>query len=162
MSVETNILGESTWEGYFMDMATFVSSKSKDRSMRCGTVVIGEGNTVLSTGYNGFPRGVDDYNEEYHKRPEKYIWTSHDAQNAVFNAARNGIKLLGSKAYSNAHPCHDCARALVQAGIVEVTIPEKHDDPFYRHGRWTDWEESFSKAREIFKAAHVKVTEYGV
>ena len=162
MSVETDILSESTWDGYFMDMATFVSSKSKDRSLRCGTVLIGEGNCVLSTGYNGFPRGVDDYNEEYHKRPEKYIWTSHDAANAIFNAARNGIKLLGSRSYANAHPCHDCARALVQAGITEVIIPTKRADPFSRHGRWVDWEDSFTNARRIFKAGHVRVREHGI
>ena len=145
-----------------MDMATLVSTKSKDRSMRCGTVLIGEGHCVLSTGYNGFPCGVDDYNEEYHKRPEKYIWTSHDAANAIFNAARNGIKTLGSKAYLSAHPCVDCARALVQAGIVEVTIPIKIHDPFHRHGRWLEWAESFYNARRIFEAANVKVVEYGV
>ena len=145
-----------------MDMATFVSTKSKDRSMRCGAVLIGEGHTFLTSGYNGFPRGVDDYNEEYHKRPEKYAWTEHAERNAIYNAARNGIKLLGSTAYINVHPCIDCARALVQAGVVEVTIPTKHHDPFYTQGRWVDWEESFFKAREIFKAANVKVVEYGV
>ena len=145
-----------------MDMATLVSTKSKDRSMRCGTVLIGEGHCVVSTGYNGFPRGVDDYNEEYHKRPEKYIWTSHDAANAIFNAARHGIKTLGSKAYLNAHPCVDCARALVQAGIVEVTIPVRIHDPFHRQGRWLEWAESFYNARRIFEAANVKVIEYGV
>ena len=161
-SVNRKMLSLSTWDGYFMDMATLVASKSKDQSIRCGTVIVGEGHTILSTGYNGFPRGVDDYNEVYHKRPEKYMWVIHDAQNAVFNAARNGTKLLGSRAYMNAHPCHDCARALVQSGIVEVTIPTKLEDPFYRHGRWEDWEESFAKAREIFKAGNVRVGEYGV
>lgn len=153
---------KSTWDGYFMDMATLVASKSKDQSMRCGAVIVGEGHTILSTGYNGFPRGVDDYNEEYHKRPEKYVWVVHDGQNAIFNAARNGIKLLGSTMYLTAHPCQDCARAIVQAGIVEVNIPTKHEDPFYTHGRWTDWEESFLKAREIFKAGLVRVLEHGV
>ena len=161
-SVSAKLLSLSTWEGYFMDMATLVSSKSKDRSMQCGMVVVGEGNTVLATGYNGFPRGVDDYNEEYHKRPEKYVWTEHAERNTIYNAARNGAKLLGSKAYVNGHPCIECARAIVQAGIVEVTIPTKHNDPFYLQGRWTDWEESFSKAREIFKAGRVRVVEYGV
>lgn len=161
-SVNDKLLSLSTWDGYFMDMATLVASKSKDRSIRCGTVIVGEGHTILSTGYNGFPRGVDDYNEDYHKRPEKYLWTSHDAQNAVFNAARNGIKLLHSRSYHNAHPCHDCARALVQAGIVEVTIPTNHDDLFDKKELRVDWKESCSKAREIFKAANVMVTEYGV
>lgn len=151
-----------TWDAYFMKMARLVASKSKDRSMKCGCVVVGEGNSVLSTGYNGFPRGADDDDEALHQRPTKYIWTSHDAANAIFNAARNGTKLLDSRAYLNAHPCHDCARGLVQAGVVEVIIPTKHNDPFYLLERWVDWEESFSNSRDIFKAGKVLVTEHGV
>ena len=143
-------------------MVMFVASKSKDRSMQCGTVITGEGNTTLTTGYNGFPRGVDDDNEEYHERPEKYYWTEHSERNAIYNAARNGIKLYGSHAYINVHPCVDCARAFVQAGIKTVTIPIKKDDPFYKTGRWTDWEESFFKARELLKAGGVTIKEYAV
>lgn len=150
------------WDAYFMEMARLVASKSKDRSMKCGCVVVGEGDVVVSTGYNGFPRGVDDDNEEYHKRPAKYIWTSHDAANAVFNAARSGTKLLDSRAYLNAHPCVDCARALVQAGIIEVIIPMQADDPFTKLGRWDDWKESFGNARDIFEAGKVMVTEHGI
>jgi dCMP deaminase len=150
------------WDEYFMNMAEFVASKSKDRSGKIGTVLVGEGNTVLTTGYNGFPRGVDDENEEYHKRPEKYFWTEHSERNAIYNAARNGIKLYGAHAYSTAHPCVDCARAFVQAGIKEITIPTKHQDPFYKMGRWPDWEESFTKAREVLGAGGIKVRIYAV
>lgn len=155
-------INADTWDTYFMSMADLVSTRSKDRSIKCGCVVVGEGNTVLSTGYNGFPRGSDDANEELHKRPTKYVWTAHDAANAVFNAARNGTALLESRIYLSAHPCHDCARAISQAGIIEVIIPTKHEDPFYKLDRWTDWEESFNDAREIFKAGHIMVTEYGI
>lgn len=160
MKIDTT--SENGWDDYFMKMADLVASKSKDRSMKCGCVVVGEGNTVLSTGYNGFPRGVNDEDEALHQRPEKYLWTSHDVANAVFNAARNGTKLLDSRAYVTGHPCHDCARAVLQSGIIEVILPTKNEDPFYKANRWTDWEESFIKAREIFKAGHIMVTEYGI
>lgn len=145
-----------------MDMATLVASKSKDQSMQCGTVIIGEGNTILTTGYNGFPRGVDDNNEEYHKRPQKYDWTEHGERNAIYNAARNGVKLLGSRAYITGFPCVECARALVQAGIEEIIVPTKETDPFFKMGRWNDWEESFDKAKKILKAGRVVVTRYAV
>ena len=153
---------EDTWDAYFMKMACLVASKSKDRSMKVGCVLVGEGNCMLSTGYNGFPRGVDDDNEEYNKRPAKYIWTSHDAANAVYNAARNGIKLLDSRAYVNAHPCHECARALVQAGVIEVITPTQANDAYTGAGRWEEWAESINNAKEIFKAGKVMVTEYGI
>ena len=143
-----------------MEMATLVASKSKDKSIQCGTVIIGEGHTILTTGYNGFPRGVDDNNEAYHKRPEKYFWTEHSERNAIYNAARNGIKLLGSNAYVTVHPCVDCARAFVQAGIKEVMVPPKNDVLFDKKELRMDWKESWSKAREVFSAGGVKVTEY--
>ncbi len=160
--MKTNTDSEDTWDTYFMGMAEYVATKSKDRSMKCGCVIVGEGNMMLSTGYNGFPRGVDDDNEAMHQRPTKYVWTSHDASNAVFNAARNGNKLLDSRAYVNAFPCADCARALVQAGVIEVIVPTKKNDAYTKAGRWDDWDESITNAKAIFKAGHVMVTEYGI
>ncbi|KKK73429.1 hypothetical protein LCGC14_2893930 [marine sediment metagenome] len=153
---------EVSWCCYFMNIANLVSTKSKDKSTKAGAIIIGEGNIILSTGYNGFIRDMDDTLDELHERPEKYFWTEHAERNAIYNAARRGIKLLGSTAYTNVHPCIECARALVQAGIIEVNIPTKHADLFYRHGRWVDWEESFTNARRIFKAGHVRVMEHGV
>ena len=150
------------WDKYFMEMTTLVASKSKDRSMKCGTVVVGEGNTVLTTGYNGFPRGVDDNTEEYHKRPEKYAWTEHGERNAIYNAARNGVRLLGSRAYITGYPCVECARAIVQSGIIEIIVPDKDDDPFFKRGRWGDWTESFDKAKQVLWAGRVVVTRYAV
>ena len=145
-----------------METVTLVASKSKDKSMKCGTVIVGEGHTILSTGYNGFPRGMDDTNDEYLERPEKYFWTEHSERNAIYNAARNGIKLLGSDAYVNVNPCVDCARAFVQAGIKKITVPKKENDPFFTKGRWDDWSKSFYRARQVLRAGKVKVIEYAV
>ena len=105
---------------------------------------------------------MDDENEVYHKRPAKYVWTEHDVRNAIYNAARNGIKLLDSRIYVNAHPCHDCARAIYQAGIVEVIVPTNNDALFEEKELRMDWEESCSNARAIFKEGNVMVTEHGV
>jgi dCMP deaminase len=142
-----------------MEQAKLVASKSKDESMKVGCVLVNQNNTVTSTGYNGFPRGVDeDDDPDRQKRPEKYLWTEHAERNAVYNAALNGVKTQYGKAFATAHPCVECARALIQAGIIELYIPTKHSDPFYKMGRWVDWEESLEKALEILSAAGVKVT----
>lgn len=147
-----------------MDMAYLVASKSKDRSMKCGCVIVGNGNALLSTGFNGFPRLCDDEKEERYQRPEKYNWTEHAERNAIYNAARNGIRLLLSRAYITGFPCVDCARGIVQAGIEEVIIPTKETDPFFLEQRWDDWAESFAKARTIMEEGHVIIREmsYGV
>ena len=160
--MKIDMTSENGWDTYFMSMADLVATRSKDRSIKCGCVVVGEGNIVLSTGYNGFPRGSDDDNEELHKRPTKYVWTEHDARNAIYSAARNGTKLLDSRMYLTSHPCHDCARAISQAGIVEVIIHANNyalcEDKELR----MDWEESCANARDILKSGNVMVTEYGI
>jgi len=142
-----------------MEMAYLVASKSKDKSIKVGCVLVCPNNTMISSGYNGFPRGVDEEGlfPERYERPEKYNWTEHAERNAVYNAALNGVKTQYSIAYSTCHPCVDCARALIQAGVREVYIPSKINDPFFDAGRWDDWEESFMKGIEILQAAGVKV-----
>ena len=109
-----------TWDDYFFDMAVFVSSKSKDRSTKVGCVIVGPNHEVRTTGYNGFCRGINDDLDYRHARPEKYYWAEHAERNAIFNAARNGIRIEDCTAYVTMFPCADCARALIQSGIKRV------------------------------------------
>lgn len=125
---------ELNWHRYFIDMAFLVAGKSKDRSTRVGAVIIGPDNEVRSTGYNGFPRGVDDDVNERHERPTKYLYTEHAERNAIFNAARHGVALAGCRLYLNSEPCPcaDCTRAIIQSGIKmvigpNITFPGKGD-----------------------------------
>lgn len=110
------------WDELFIKQAMLIAEKSKDPSTKVGCVIVGEGNVILSLGFNGFPRKVHEQVDGRWVRPEKYIWTEHAERNAIYNAARHGIKLEGSRAYLNwePNPCSDCTRALIQAGIKEV------------------------------------------
>ena len=114
------------WNDYFFDMANFVSQKSKDIHTKVGCVIVGENNEVRSTGYNGFPIGVDDsvdHFPERFERPEKYTWTEHAERNAIYLAARNGgTSLENCKIFLNGLPCADCARAIIQSGIKHVIV----------------------------------------
>lgn len=136
------------WDSYFMDLARLVSSRSKDRSTQTGCVIVGATNEIRSTGYNGFPRGVNDEAEERHARPEKYLWTEHAERNAIYNAARVGTPLAGCRIYLPWIPCMDCARAIVQAGIVEVIgVQMRLDDP--------KWAEDFKRVATLLGEAGV-------
>ena len=143
-----------------MEMAYLVASKSKDRSTKVGAVAIGAGNTVAEMGYNGFVRYVDDDDDARHERPEKYDWVVHAEQNTIYNAARNGTKLFGTTLYVTSHPCKECAKGIVQAGIWEVVIPSKENDPFWKNGRWGEWEENFAKGREIMNEAKIRIIDH--
>ena len=110
----------SSWDNYFMDMAELVATKSKDRSTKVGCVIVGPNHEVRTTGYNGFCRGIDDDVDERHERPEKYLWAEHAERNAIYNAARNGIRVEDCTAYTTVFPCADCARAFIQSGIRKI------------------------------------------
>lgn len=117
-----------TFDELFILQAVLVAQKSKDPSTKVGCVIVSQDNVVLSMGYNGFPRGVRESELTGRwDRPEKYFWVEHAERNAIFNAARNGIRLMGAKAYLNFEPkpCADCSRALIQAGITEIIGPDK-------------------------------------
>ena len=113
------------WDELFIKQANLIAQKSKDKSTKVGCVIVGQDNAVLSMGFNGFPRGVEESSAERWERPEKYEWVEHAERNAIFNAARHGIKLAGARAYLNwgGVPCSECTRALIQAGITEIIGP---------------------------------------
>jgi dCMP deaminase len=151
--MDTQIKSQNkSWDQYFMEMSHLVASKSKDRSTKMGCVIVGQDNEVISTGFNGSPRGIDDSVDARHERPAKYQWTEHSERNAIYNAARIGVSTKGAKIYVESHPCHDCARAIIQAGIVEVVVQLGN-----QLGNRKDWEQSFSVAKELFEEAGVKI-----
>lgn len=139
-----------SFDNFCMDLAKFIARKSKDRSRKIGCVIIGPDNEIRTTGYNGFPRNIDDDIEERHERPEKYFWTEHAERNAIYNAARIGVSVKGCRIYSSLFPCIDCARAIVQSGISEIiTYAPEFDDP--------QWGEGFRKVVELFEEAGIMV-----
>jgi len=134
------------WTQRFIEMADLTASWSKDRSTRVGCVIVGKNKEILSTGYNGFPRGINDNIDERHERPVKYEWTEHGERNAIFNAARNGICTSGATIYLRWYPCSDCARAIIQSGITKV-VCEKPKMETEKDKRWA---EKFKVTEEMF------------
>ena len=57
------------WDEYFFDIIKSVSKKSKDPSTQVGCLIVSPNNEIVSTGFNGFPRGVED---RYEVVPERY------------------------------------------------------------------------------------------
>jgi dCMP deaminase len=109
------------WNEYFLLIAESVKTKSKDKNTQIGAVIVGKNKEILSTGYNSFPRGLDDSLLERQDRPEKYYWFEHAERNAIYNAARVGIPIDGGSIYlTSGPPCADCARGIINAGIKTI------------------------------------------
>lgn len=137
------------WDRRWLEMAKTVSQWSKDTSTKVGCVIVDDRNVVLSLGWNGMPRLVDDSILSRYSRPAKYMWFEHAERNAIYNAAAVGHSLSDATLYTTLQPCCECARGLIQAGIKRVVIGNQ--EPSCTH-----WDESFEVAYTMFKEAKVK------
>lgn len=106
---------EMDWDEYLMGFAEHAACKSKD-STKVGAILVEADNTVILTGFNGPPRGVEDKPERF-ERPIKYMYASHAEANLIAFAARKGISTDGCTVVSTHMPCAACTRTLIQAGI---------------------------------------------
>lgn len=140
------------WDARFLRLAREVSTWSKDRSTQVGAVIVDDDKTPGPYGFNGFPRFVDDEAEDRHQRPSKYRWTEHAERNAIFNAARIGMRLKGCIMYVTHVPCAECARAIIQVGIREVVVDDAslNDDGFTER-----WDEDTHVTKEMLEEAKV-------
>ncbi len=145
------------WQTYFRTIVGTVKLKSKDKYTQIGALIVGKNNEIVSTGYNSFPRGIDDSHSERQERPEKYYWFEHAERNAIYNAARIGVSTEGCTMYLTCGiPCADCARGIINAGITKVVC--EIDPSFGAHG--SIWEEHAKRSLIMFEEAGVEVEYY--
>ncbi len=145
-----------SWDQYFITMAYLVSMKSKDPSTRVGAIIVGRDNEIRSTGYNGFPRGVNDSLERYNDKDYKYYASNHAEENSILHCARIGVSTIGCILYTTWRPCSYCAKAIIQAGISTVVYHEE----FPGNYQTTNWKRSIEIATEILKEAKVDIRSY--
>lgn len=138
------------WDRRFLKLARHISSWSKDPSTQVGCVITGADREIRSTGFNGFPRGIEDSAERLEKRELKYPLICHAEENAIMHAARIGVSLKACTAYVTWPPCTRCARSLVQAGVREVVYPDQLDIP-------ERWREDFEMSSGMFAEAGIVV-----
>lgn len=124
----------SKWDRRFLELAAHIAGWSKDPSTKVGCIIVGEDREIRSTGFNGFPRGIDDSLERLSNREQKYPLICHAEENAIMHAARIGVSLKGCTAYVTWPPCTRCSRSLIQAGVDEIVYPEDSEVP----ERWVD------------------------
>jgi len=149
-----------TWDEYFLGLAKYVGTRSKDRSTKVGAVAVGSKKEVRMTAYNGFPRMINDEIESRHERPIKYFYTSHAEENIICAAALVGVSLLGCTIYISSNPeplppCATCARMMIQAGIIRVVYEQAKNPNKESLKRWRD---SSNVALEMLKEGSVEIS----
>lgn len=138
------------WDRRFLELANHISTWSKDPSTKVGCVITGSDREIRSTGFNGFPRGIEDTAERLENRELKYPLICHAEENAIMHAARIGVSLKDCTAYVTWPPCTRCARSLVQAGVNKVVYPANLEIP-------ERWSADFEMSSGMFNEAGIEV-----
>lgn len=112
-------MNKPDWDTYYMAMCFVAARRSIDTSTKCGCVLVDEDNGMFTSGYNSPPRDCDD-DEVPMTRPEKYAYMIHSEENALNQAAKQGIRVKGATAYITGFPCSRCFRDLKNAGIKKI------------------------------------------
>ncbi|MEA1961405.1 MAG: cytidine/deoxycytidylate deaminase family protein [Bacillota bacterium] len=124
------------WDDYFLDLADLVASRSTCLRRHVGAVLV-KNERIISTGYNGAPRGLKHCLELGCLREEMGIPSGqryelcrgvHAEQNAIINAAYYGVSTEGSVLYCTNQPCLICARMIINAGIQRVVHRGNFED----------------------------------
>lgn len=134
------------WDYRFMEIAKLVATWSKDPNTKVGSCIVKD-RKILSTGYNGFPRGLSDTLEQYSDRKFKLDHVVHAETNAIYNSP---IQPKGCTIYCTFAPCLNCSLAIIQAGITEVVCPTIFP------GRWESLQ---SHAQEYMKEGGLAIVE---
>ena len=144
-----------SWAEYFRKIAHTVKLKSKDKNTQIGAVIVGTHSEIRSTGYNSFPRNIDDFKPERQERPEKYYWMEHAERNAIINAARIGVSTNNCTMYLTCDiPCVDCTRAIINAGI-KIVFCERGEG-----AKGQIWDGHAERSIQMFKEADCTVWYY--
>jgi len=166
-----------SWDEFFMGVAKLASQRSKDPSHQIGAVIVDPStNRILSVGYNGLPRGLNDNGLhvddltwshmdikhkkkfvpkeglvfDYWEKPQKYDFVVHAEENCFFNTDANlkgsVIYIFSEKGY---YPCSSCTKGIIQNGIIEVVLNTATDTntPIY------DW----APTLHMLEQANIKI-----
>lgn len=141
-----------SWDEYFMGIALLSAKRSKDPSTQVGACIVDEDNKVVSIGYNGMPRQLDETKLTWEKGEglnSKYLYVCHAEFNAILNI-RNGSSLKGCTLYVTLFPCNECAKAIIQTGIKKIIyLSDKYANSV-----------STLASKKMFELAGVKLEKY--
>lgn len=124
------------WDSYFMEIAEVVSKRSTCLRRKVGAVLVKD-RQILATGYNGTPKGLPHCEQVGCLREKLHVPSGqnhelcrgiHAEQNAVIQAAVNGVSTLGATLYCTHQPCVVCSKILINAGIKRIVYANPYPD----------------------------------
>lgn len=124
-----------TWDEYFMGFAILAAERGTCLKAQVGAIIVDPDKRIISTGYNGAPRGIPHCEDVGCSRLGIESGTRHELcrgvhaeQNTVIQAARQGTSVKDCSVYSTFEPCSICLKILINAGICEVVYMREYPD----------------------------------
>jgi dCMP deaminase len=118
-----------SWPDYFIRIARVVATRATCPRASVGCVLTRE-KRILTTGYNGAPRGVAHCADVGCRIVDNHCQRAvHAEANAVVQAALHGVNINSATAYLTMHPCVNCVKLLISAGITEIVYADAYADP---------------------------------
>ena len=123
-----------SWDEYFMKIAEVVASRSNCSRRQVAAVIVKD-QRIISTGYNGTPRGVKNCFEGGCPRSKSSTQSgsnlgngicNHAEENAIIQAAYHGVSVKDATLYCTYSPCLLCAKMIINAGIKEVIYQDNY------------------------------------
>ena len=130
------LMTRPSWDEYFMKIAALVSERSTCGRRMVGAIIVNN-KRIISTGYNGAPRGLKHCLEvgclrERMGSPsgerQELCRGAHAEQNAIIQAASSGVNMEGSTMYCTTAPCATCAKMIINAGVKRLVLGGRYPD----------------------------------
>jgi len=96
--------------------------ESPDPRTKIGCLIVAPDGSIRCSACNEYPQRILRDIAERAEAPLKYVWFEHAERNAIYQAARQGLSTEGCTIFVELTPCVECARAIIQAGIIQVVI----------------------------------------
>jgi len=117
------------WDEYFMEIARTVATRATCPRAMVGAVLTRE-RRILTTGYNGAPRGVSHCSDVGCLMVDGHcLRATHAEANAIVQGALHGVSLEGATAYCTHQPCAGCSKLLISAGVRRIVYADPYPDP---------------------------------
>jgi len=126
--VATNGRARPSWDEYFMEIARTVATRATCPRASVGAVLT-RAHRILTTGYNGAPRGVAHCSEVGCLMVDGHcLRATHAEANAIVQGALHGVSLEGATAYCTHQPCAACSKLLISAGVRRIVYADAYPD----------------------------------
>ena len=134
-----------SWNNFFLAVCKLCAARSEDPNTKVGACITNEFNQIISTGYNGLPRGLDSDKYPWEREGKdaasvKYTYLVHAELNALTAAYTN---VRGFNLYTTLFPCSGCTKIIIQSGIAKV---------FYIDNKYLDTPDSQAALRMLIDA----------